>query len=365
MKTSPIGKIKNWVFPEVNDRILHEIDVLNVTVVKTMTLLYGITLFVAMFAELFGILRTKDVTIALVSMATGFILCVVLYFTFGHIKKHDMGNHKLIQTINAIFSVLIILWAMSISARMYNLGHQIVSFYCVVFSLVCFTVIHPAVSIPMFSSAYICLYIIAYAIDGAKELQPFNLLSFMLISVAGSIEKYRVTVDKVGKQLKSEDLNQAYLKIMRHDPLTKAKNRNALIEDSPKYYGKNLTVYVCDIDKFKHLNDRYGHLVGDKALHAFAAVLIDSFGEEGVYRFGGDEFVMITEADDTSLATAWQNVNEKVAAIRIDDMAQAVEFSVGRADGVAQSGEELQKLISRADKELYRLKEQKNNGQTR
>ena len=357
-----LKNLRDWLFPEVSPEVTREVDALNVLVINVMAIFYAATLLVAIILELTGIVKPENEQVALFSLVTGFIFCIVIHVVFAYIRRHCVENHTLIKIIDVVFSVVILLWVISISARMYNLGNQIVSFYCIVFSLVCFTVIHPATSIPLFSSAFICLYIIAYAIDGAAEISPFNFMSFMLISIAGSVEKYRVTIDKINKNLKSEALNASYLHMMRHDPLTKAQNRNAFVEDSPNYYGKCLDLCVCDVDNFKQLNDTYGHLAGDKVLSSLAAILIDRFGGESVYRFGGDEFIIIKEAGENSdFSKDWEDIQPLVYDIKIDDINAYVGCSGGISRGTPENGKDFQDLMTSADKELYKIKKQKKS----
>lgn len=355
-----LKKYKEWLFPTVEGDALKEIDALNVKIIKTMTLAIAITLFILALAELTGIIKPDDKSLALFSLCTGFVFSLVIHLLFRYIQKNHLDNHALIKTIDVIFSVLIVLWATAISARMYSTNHQVLSFYCIIFTLVCFTVIHPSTSIPLFSSAFIVLYIIAYKIDGASELSHFNYIAFMLVSIAGAVEKYRVTVDKVNQNLKSEALNKAYLHLVRFDPLTNSQNRTAFIEDSKNYYGKCIDFCVCDVDNFKQINDTYGHLTGDSVLCSLAAIFIEKFGNESVFRFGGDEFVIIKEANaETSLLDDFNSIQAKIYDIQADGIDMHVECSAGVTRGTPKDDKEFQELISLADKELYRIKNEK------
>ena len=58
--------------------------------------------------------------------------------------------------------------------------------------------------------------------------------------------------------------------------------------------GDNICLALADIDKFKHVNDRFGHLVGDRLLRLFANILVQNVrGQDKVARFGGEEFALI------------------------------------------------------------------------
>jgi len=126
--------------------------------------------------------------------------------------------------------------------------------------------------------------------------------------------------------------------------------------------GKCLSVLVCDLDRFKTVNDSYGHAAGDEVLKQFAQRATQSMRNiDMVARFGGEEFVILlpdTEGDNA--LTAAERLCKKVGATPMDvsdapDSKLTVTVSIGVASTtVAMPGEELIKL---ADAALYRAKE--------
>lgn len=91
----------------------------------------------------------------------------------------------------------------------------------------------------------------------------------------------------------------------RHDPLTGLANRRALDTAMPRAAarcqrsGLPLSIIMVDLDKFKNVNDRYGHSRGDSAI-CTAALVISGRLREGdrVFRYGGEEFVILCEDTD-------------------------------------------------------------------
>ena len=85
----------------------------------------------------------------------------------------------------------------------------------------------------------------------------------------------------------------------RTDPLTGLHNRLKLAEDleqlhaRSKRYAQDYCVAMCDVDNFKSYNDIYGHQAGDIALRAVAAALPEARQTDGVYRYGGEEFLLV------------------------------------------------------------------------
>lgn len=87
------------------------------------------------------------------------------------------------------------------------------------------------------------------------------------------------------------------------DPLTGLTNRRGLRQflDTVRDYGA--TLIFLDIDRFKDINDRYGHAVGDACLVRMATLLTETFRpQDGLFRWGGDEFLVVVRGLDPSLA---------------------------------------------------------------
>ena len=114
--------------------------------------------------------------------------------------------------------------------------------------------------------------------------------------------------------------SETFLDDSHHDRLTGLKNRLGLYYDFGgkfKAYltpdsGKTMSLFICDIDKFKRVNDTYGHNAGDDVLVFTSNLLESACGEkDSVYRWGGEEFVMIMRDTDPAGAA------EKAEAIRV------------------------------------------------
>lgn len=145
-----------------------------------------------------------------------------------------------------------------------------------------------------------------------------------------------------------------------HDPLTGLINRGAF--DQMKQFFKinpcPLALLVIDVDKFKLINDGYGHEVGDRILKKVATVIKDSFrAKDYPARIGGDEFaVIVTEVTEEMEAT----ILSKAAAINEflqnpADELPAVSLSIGGAFSSQGFSDD---LYTKADSALYIVKEQ-------
>ena len=97
-------------------------------------------------------------------------------------------------------------------------------------------------------------------------------------------------------QIKNEEINNRLQELAKRDSLTGLYNRHALTMDVKDIYDKGLMLIMFDIDDFKSVNDTYGHEVGDELIKEFAHTLKENFPEDKVYRYGGDEFLILKSA---------------------------------------------------------------------
>ena len=165
--------------------------------------------------------------------------------------------------------------------------------------------------------------------------------------------------------------SEVFLEESHHDRLTGLKNRMGFYFDFGgkfKEYllpdsGKVMSVFICDIDKFKRVNDTYGHNAGDDVL-VFASQLVESCcGEnDSVYRWGGEEFVMVMR--DTDLDAAAEKAEEvRVKLMNSDIDADGTTIRCTMSFGVAlfDPKKSIEENISAADARLYTAKETGRN----
>ena len=136
------------------------------------------------------------------------------------------------------------------------------------------------------------------------------------------------------------------------DPLTQMRNRFALNLDKKKLYNRPCFLMIMDIDDFKHWNDTYGHDKGDQLLIEFSSILQSVFGKESVYRYGGDEFVILSDEDRSSF-------EEKVDSFKLSvkkDLSngfEKVSFTGGYREVLFHSDVSFLNAVSSCDALLY------------
>ena len=122
-----------------------------------------------------------------------------------------------------------------------------------------------------------------------------------------------------------------------YDFLTKLKNRHSFYHDIEGKNPSQYSIFFIDLNKFKVINDTYGHQIGDEILIGVAGKLRETFDSELLYRFGGDEFIAIlpTIGDEILIDDKIKTLKNKLAEPIIDSSNR--RHLVGLALGVVSS----------------------------
>lgn len=153
------------------------------------------------------------------------------------------------------------------------------------------------------------------------------------------------------------------------DPLTGAASRRAFFERGERLLLRAATsrtpasAIVFDLDRFKAVNDTYGHQVGDRVLRTFAATAREVLRPDDLFgRHGGEEFAVILpgEGVDTAYAVAERIRRAFAEAARMIDAAE-VAATVSAGVTLALPDETLERVLAAADRALYRAKAQGRN----
>lgn len=147
------------------------------------------------------------------------------------------------------------------------------------------------------------------------------------------------------------------------DPLTGAGNRRLLQHDlqtaiaEKRRSERESTLMELDLDHFKHINDNHGHEAGDRVLAQFVKMVRETLRtEDGLYRLGGEEFVvLLRDMDQQAARTSLNEMHERLSG-RVDGPGGPLRFSAGAA--TLKCGENWSQWLARADRALYRAKEE-------
>ena len=184
--------------------------------------------------------------------------------------------------------------------------------------------------------------------------EDVRLLELLLGHTAQAIERIRLQ-----QQLRDQAMR---------DPLTNVYNRryfNQVIEQEigrSKRYDHPIGFLMIDVDRFKHINDTYGHQTGDKVLQAVADLLVEQVRETDlVVRYGGDEFLLMLIETDGETDAVMRRIQEAVEERnRINDVVPfPVTLSVGSAHWSPELNQTAEEILAEADKLMYAEKRSK------
>ena len=199
----------------------------------------------------------------------------------------------------------------------------------------------------------------------------------LLIGVTFNIDDRKRREDEIAqinRQLVEQNrllqqLNATLELLAANDSLTGLANRRTLMAMGANEYkrtqrfGHPLSVLVVDIDRFKDVNDVWGHLAGDRVICAVAQACAarKRSGVDIVARFGGEEFVLVLpETDSPSALHMADSLRREVQSMQVvidgDSTFLSVTVSVGAATLQQGLDPDFEALVNRADKALYRAK---------
>lgn len=172
-------------------------------------------------------------------------------------------------------------------------------------------------------------------------------LSFIRVNVDWFMEKYTEVSDK-----------------SRHDLLTGLYNKLTFENESKEYLknredGDRAILLILDFDNFKHVNDNYGHQIGDEVLKAFANILTSEFRPNDIIgRVGGDEFMVLMRGiKEKDVGRADEISGEILEQLSRLFIGKAGPFSCSIGIGTDSTGYDFGELYKLADKALYEAKE--------
>lgn len=199
------------------------------------------------------------------------------------------------------------------------------------------------------------------------ELAIWSLTAKAIYDPEGNFMGYR----GVGRDVTANRESRLRIEHMaRHDPLTEVGNRVLLSEDFERAvsryerFGDAFSVLLLDLDRFKQVNDNFGHTTGDELLRAVASILSQLRGDtDTLARVGGDEFAILHVCGDDPQSAAI------LASRIIDKFAEPIDLRcasvhIGVSIGIACApidGTEPDQLMRNADLALYRAKTEGRN----
>lgn len=211
-------------------------------------------------------------------------------------------------------------------------------------------------------------------LDQADSLQDIrDLLNTLIVETRGI---RRTTTDlRTDFDVKTKEIEELHEQLRNErkrattDALTGLLNRSALMEklNHAATDGTGpLSIIMIDIDYFKEVNDKHGHLIGDRVIRFVAQVLMKNIkGRDTAARYGGEEFILLLPHTGTrgahSVAESIRSAVSNAQLVRADSKQPLGQITLSAGVATLQLNEDIMDLINRADQALYRAKREGRN----
>ena len=285
---------------------------------------------------------------------------VFLCFAQGSFQllKRNFGVKSSLITIY-VFALFIFMYVMAIHDYVgdFQIPHFIPLFMCLVF--------FPMLIVDVPGRKLVFQIFLSLALLAAMfyffNLEPY--LAFVTITnvIILSATSYLSACVLLYQRLETYSALKNAEYMSRHDMATGLRNRATFFEEFTEKKENISGAVVIDINDFKHINDTYGHIVGDEAILHVASVLKQYHNHDSItfYRYGGDEFVGLFTKDalntPCTMAEIVQNQIASKPMITSEGLRVPLTVSAGSADYV--SGETAERLVTKADEKMYEVKQ--------
>ena len=198
----------------------------------------------------------------------------------------------------------------------------------------------------------------------AGQSQAENRVMMLLSQIMDANGSLQKRLDAAERTLEKQTRQiESYLTEARTDGLTGLSNRRAFdqkLEEMFKAFrngGRSFVVVLFDIDKFKSINDNYGHQAGDQVLQQLARTLGTELQDALIVaRFGGEEFAAILDGPLRTTAEKLNTVRKSIAARRLDAGGTPLEVTVSVGVSEPRADIAVGPVLRRADEALYAAK---------
>lgn len=276
------------------------------------------------------------------------LLCVMLFEIFCLRRKWE---HLRLSTCAAVVFAYAVamLWGIADSGR--SADSQLIIFASIQFLVAGLIILNPPISLTYFIITFSLFGIMLNMYGQLAQHTAVDLAYLCAIDIIVSWIVYGMFRKNVMRSVAVADMS-------RRDELTGAKNRHYLRDDFPHFSKRETFIMFCDIDDFKRYNDEFGHDVGDALLRDFYFALRDAFGDECVYRYGGDEFLVLSpDLSEQDFLAKVRKCEASLKDTEINDENAHLTFSGGYVYGIANDMNVFREMLHTADSHLLHTKQ--------
>lgn len=210
-------------------------------------------------------------------------------------------------------------------------------------------------------AVHMVVYALRIPLDHGQPFEASGQIQFFAVVIFETM-LYAVGMAFVTLAMVRERAELEHRQASLSDPLTGIGNRRAFVEHGERLLGRcrdagqQVALLLCDLDRFKRLNDTFGHKAGDQALISFCQVMKSRMRRQDVFgRVGGEEFAcLLADANAQVAHDVAERIRGEFANLSLSQ-AGVFSVSIGVSDA-ARAGYDLDRLMGEADRALYEAK---------
>jgi diguanylate cyclase (GGDEF)-like protein len=194
---------------------------------------------------------------------------------------------------------------------------------------------------------------LSFFVDWPSALRSWAITVVLVLSLAIPVSR---AIGKANLELyRAKALADA---LGRTDQLTGLPNRRAFLEAAAVERPAAVALVIVDIDRFKRVNDSFGHLAGDAVIQSVAQAMAAQLADLGqIARVGGEEFALLSWGVDAEILLAQLNAfREQLASTPVIIGGTAVRVTISAGVALRRENETFEQLYSAADRALYAAK---------
>ncbi|MBU0719935.1 GGDEF domain-containing protein [bacterium] len=348
--------------------------------------------FIADYADLNNFeLRKVILTNAFLAMSF-LIMLLFAYLNLFHYKNLSLGIIDILgaalslaslidyrlhnNTERAVFFGTLILFVFLLSFSIFNQNNSFGLIWTIFFPIFAITLNGHRKGFLYSLLFYVILFTFAYNGIGVWEEGEWDSRSFLRLFIASSVLVYVVMLNEIAQKESSDlirqkdEIEQRHIKELERlstvDALTSLYNRRKIDDilslelSRAKRYERALSVCIFDIDDFKNINDKFGHVIGDEILIELSDLVHGSIRKSDFLgRWGGEEFIIIFPETSIGMASSLANKIKNIINTNDFEKVPRVTCSFGLSEYTED--DTINSIVSKADKALYEAKKSGKN----
>ncbi len=280
----------------------------------------------------------------------------ILLAVYMQIIRKKSYSFKITRTFCMIFYGAVILAFSIADAAIYSSSRAV--FFPMAMAMFSVLYLDYFWALTLFKLVVAVVFLVADAQLKTRVLITNDITIAVLAVIASSFSYFAMIHNSLSRHEDSEELVHK----SQTDLLTGLLNKVSFEERCDEYLvrkmpGAKCTMFIFDLDDFKHINDNYGHQTGDRVLKLFSEILQGYFHPDDLIgRIGGDEFMVLVLGDmpDGYVERRCRSVLHELKTTSVDD-ATGITCSIGIAEDTGRIT--FKQLYERSDKALYKAKE--------